>query len=164
MATWVCPDCNRTFGSPGRSHICKPGSTLEELADSSIPTFRPIADRVIEHLRSLPGADEELIVDPLDELVQFKRDAMFAMLRPMTKWSALSFNLHRTLDSGRLSRKVIEQRGSTKRFHTINLHDVDEVDDEILGWLTEAYDPTLTDTAPGPSDGDPMVPDDVDIW
>lgn len=164
MSVWTCPDCNRRFGSQGRGHMCRPGTTLDELADRSIATFRPVAERIVAHLQALPEASDELIVDPLDNLVQFKRGAMFAMLRPMTKWTAVSFNLLRTLDSGRLSRKVVSQRGSAKRYHTVNISSVEQVDDELLAWLTEAYDPSLGDDAPKPSDGDPMVPDDVDLW
>lgn len=163
MAVWTCPDCDRRFGAKGRGHICKPGTTIDELAERSLPSFRPIVDRVQQHLESLPPTDAgELIVDPLDKLVQFKHRKTFVMVRPMTKWSALSFNLERRVESGRLSRKVVDQGGTFH--HVVNVYDATELDDEILEWLTEAYDPSLVDRQAAASDGDPMVPDDVDIW
>ncbi len=162
MEKWTCPKCSRTFGGRGRSHICKPGTTLDELAARSIPTFRPIVDRITAHLDSLPDADDELIVDPLDKLIQYKRRSVFAMVRPMTKWSAVSFNLPHRLVSPRLSRKVNDQRGTFH--HTINVDDPDDVDEELLEWLAEAYEVNGVGRGPAPAAGDPMVPDDVDLW
>lgn len=162
MAIWTCPSCDRRFGATNRGHICKPGTTVEELASRSIPTFRPIVDRVRDHLETLPDADERLIVDPLDELVQFKHRRVFAMVRPKTKWTALSISLERRVDSPRWSRKIVEHPGGFH--HVVNLHDVSNIDDEILDWLTEAYDPSLIDRMAEPTEGDPMVPDDVDLW
>ncbi|MEM1332817.1 MAG: DUF5655 domain-containing protein [Actinomycetota bacterium] len=164
MATWTCPECDRRFSARGRGHICKPGTTIDELAERSIPTFRPIVERVREHLESLPPLDDELIVDPLDSLVQFKHRKVFAMVRPMTKWSAVAFHLDRRVESDRLSRKVVDQGGVFH--HVVNVHTVEELDEQLLEWLTEAYDPSLVDRQARPSADDPMVPDDVDadLW
>ncbi len=157
---WTCPNCNRTFGAKGRSHMCKPGTTVEELASRSVDTFLPVYERINSHLRAVDAEHGgEMIVDPLDKLVQFKNGPVFAMIRPMTKWSALSFHLLRHESSGRMSRKVQDYGG--KFFHTINLADADEVDDEILEWLTEAYLAASPSTSGASSD--PMVPDDIDF-
>ncbi len=157
--SWVCPNCGRSFGARGRSHICKPGTTIDELASRSIDTFRPVYERIHQHLVAVDAEQGgELIVDPLDKLVQFKNGPMFAMIRPMTKWSAVSFHLLRHESSGRMSRKVQEYGG--KFFHTVNFATVDEVDDEILEWLTEAYAAASPSRS---SSSDPMVPDDIDF-
>ena len=139
--------------------MCRPGTTIDELASRSIDTFRPVYDRVHEHLVAVDADhDGELIVDPLDRLVQFKNGPVFAMIRPMTKWSAVGFQLLRRLESPRLSRKV--QDNASRFFHTVNVADPDEVDDELLGWLTEAYDSASPGSA---ASSDPMVPDDIDF-
>jgi hypothetical protein len=55
----------------------------------------------------------------------------------MTRWVAVSFSLPRTLQSGRLSRKVYD--GGVRKFHVVNVRAADEVDEELLDWLREAY-------------------------
>ena len=82
----------------------------------------------------------------------------------MTRWTALGFSLGRKLTSDILSRKVSGERNQF--YHVVNLHGPDDVDDQILEWLTEAYhtaggtlDTYYADMA---WDDDPMVPEDVD--
>jgi hypothetical protein len=62
-----------------------------------------------------------------------KRARGFCELRPMTKWVAVGFAMPRTLQSHRLSRKVVDG------WHRVNVRAPDEVDEELLEWLTEAY-------------------------
>jgi hypothetical protein len=63
---------------------------------------------------------------------------MFAELRPMRRWVAVGFLLPRTLTSARISRKVVDT-GRTK-WHVVNVRTPEEVDDQLLAWLEEAYD------------------------
>lgn len=162
MAIRTCPACGRQFGAVNRGHICKSGTTIDALAERSLPTFLPIVHRVRAHLESLPGVSDRLIVDPLERVVQFKHRRTFAMLTPRTKWTALSISLDRRVGVARWSRKIIEH--PCGYHHVINLVDVDAIDDEILEWLTEAYDSALIERMAEPSGGDLMVPDDVDLW
>lgn len=151
---WTCPDCKRSFGAKGRQHMCEPGLTIEEYLSTARPEAGPIFERVNEHLATLDG---DLIVDPLSSKVLFKNGPVIATLQSMTKWVALGFTLRRRLESSRLSRKVTEYQG--KFWHVLNLTDGEQVDDELLEWLTEAFH---RDDPPPNSGIDPMVPDDID--
>ena len=62
--------------------------------------------------------------------------------------------MRRKITSKRFSRKVIEYQG--KFHHVINLTDADQVDEQLLEWLTEAF------YRGDPPSLDPMVPDDID--
>ncbi len=156
MAIWVCPDCDREFGAVGRRHTCRPGLTVEEFLES-VPDFTgPVFHRVHDHLVTVN--DGSLIVDPLlNKKLLFKNGPTFCILEVKTKWVAVGFSLRRKLESGRLSRKVLDY--GDKYFHVINVIDADDVDDEFCDWLTEAYHHGQESK---PS-SDPMVPDDVDI-
>jgi hypothetical protein len=131
--------------------------SLEEYFADAKPWEKPVFDVVYGHLASLDGGD--LIVDPIAMGIKFKNGPMICELRAKTKWTALGFSLSRKLSSGKLSRKVVQHMNTDKYFHVVNLSESKQIDNEILGWLTEAfYLP-----AGGPSSGsDPMVPDDVD--
>ncbi len=113
--------------------MCSPGLTVDEYFALAQPWERPVFEVVAAHLESLGP----VIIDPITIGILFKNGPMLCELRAMKKWTALGFHLGRRLTSGRLSRKVIDHR--TKYFHVINIDDPEQVDDEILGWLTEAY-------------------------
>ena len=121
------------------------------------PWERAIFDVVNDHLSSLEGGD--LIVDPIAMGIMFKNGPMICELRAKTKWTALGFSLARKLTSNKLSRKVVEYTPSGKFFHVINISDPEQIDEEILEWLTEAFYVPLGGP---PGRTDPMVPDDID--
>ncbi len=111
---------------------------LDEYFSTGPERERPIFDAVWDQLSTLVGDDgDEVYVEPVSVGIFFKGRRTFAQLRPMTRWVALSFNLDRKLDSGRLSRKVVANGG---RFaHVVNLTEPTEVDEQIRDWLTEAF-------------------------
>jgi hypothetical protein len=133
--------------------MCQPGLTLAEHFAGARPDAEPIFRVVNAHLETLDG---DLIVDPLEKKILFKNGPTIAILDSMTKWVALGFTLRRKVTSKRFSRKVSEMSG---RFHHVmNLTDPEQIDEEVLAWLTEAfYKGEVPD-----ADGDSMVPDDID--
>lgn len=143
--------------------MCNPGLTVAAYLAEAHPVTGPIHDRIVDHLESLDG---ELIVDPVAAGIMYKHDSMVAMLTSKTKWAALTLQLPRRVDSSRVSRKVVEYGAIFS--HTFNLHDAAEIDDELRGWLTEAFyrkfggPPDCADVSARAS-WDPMVPDDVDL-
>lgn len=169
MERWTCPKCQRQFGRPNQGHTCSPGLSLEEYFATAKPWERPIFERVSVHVGSLG----DVIVDPLAMGIMFKNGPMMCELRAMKKWTAVGFFLRRRLTSGRLSRKVVDYNG--KFFHVVNVSDPDQIDDEVLTWLTEAFhiaggnlEAAAAVAAGGGGEEDAeggycaMVPDDVD--
>lgn len=133
-AMWTCPACHRRFGRTRQGHECAPGLSLEEYFATGPPHERPVFDVVAAHVASLG----DVHVEPVSVGVFFKRGRTFAQLRPMTRWVALSFTLHRELRSDRLARKV--QTQGARSYHVVNLATPDEVDDEVRAWITEAWE------------------------
>jgi hypothetical protein len=134
VARWVCPECGRQFGRTRQGHECSPAMTVEAYFATGPPHERPVFDAVMAGLAGVGPVH----VEPVSVGIFLKRSRTFAELRPMTKWVAVSFALERTLTSSRISRKVYDA-GRTK-YHIVNVRTPDEVDDELLSWLTEAYD------------------------
>jgi hypothetical protein len=130
---WTCPACGRRFGRAGQGHECAPALTIEEYFATGPPHERPVYEVVAAHLARLG----EVHVEPVSVGIFFKAGRTFAQLRPMQRWVALSFVLPRTVRSPRLSRKV--QQEGTRHHHVVNVRRPEDVDDEVLGWLTEAY-------------------------
>ena len=109
--------------------------SIEEYFETGPAFERPIFDAVLEHLQQV---DPDIWIEPVSVGIFFKRRTVFLSLRTMTKWVAVCFHLSRKLDSSRVSRKIIENNG--RQYHVVNIKDVEQVDDELLDWLTEAWE------------------------
>jgi len=107
--------------------------SLDEYLATGPSHERPVVDVVLAHLESLGPVH----VEPVSVGIFVKRGRTFVQLRPMVRWEAVSFLLARTVDSPRLARKVVGT--GSRRYHTVNVRRPEEVDDQLLAWLTEAY-------------------------
>lgn len=135
MPAWVCPDCDRQFARARQGHECAPAMTVEEYFSTGPPFERPIYEAVMAGLGERIGP---VHVEPVSVGIFLKCPRHFASLRPMTRWTAVSFSLRRTISGPRIARKVIEH--GALRHHVVNVRTEDEVDDQLLDWLAEAYD------------------------
>lgn len=107
--------------------------TLDDYFSTGPPFERPVFHAVMAGL----GDVGEIHIEPVSVGIFLKRSRTFAELRPMTKWVAVSFSLERTVQSRRIARKVID--AGRRRYHVVNVRTADEVDDELVEWLAEAY-------------------------
>ncbi len=110
--------------------------TVAEYFSTGPPHERPVFDAVMAALDGHPDMGP-VHVEPVSVGIFLKRSRMFAELRPKTRWVAVSFLLPRTVRSARIARKVLE--AGALRYHVVNVRTPDEVDDELVGWLVEAY-------------------------
>jgi Domain of unknown function (DUF5655) len=130
---WECPACGRQFGRRGQGHECAPAISLDEYFSTGPAHERPVFDAVMAHMETLGPVH----VEPVSVGIFLKRGARIAELRPMQKWVALSMKLPRPVQHRTIARKVIAYHG--RYWHTFNLRGPEDLDDEIRGWLTEAY-------------------------
>jgi hypothetical protein len=107
--------------------------TLTDYFSTGPAIERPIFDAVMAHLDTLGPVH----VEPVSVGIFLKSPRKFAELRPMQRWVALSFSLPRTVDHPLITRKVLAY--GNRRYHVVNLRGPDDLDDDIRGWLTEAY-------------------------
>jgi hypothetical protein len=107
--------------------------TLEEYFSTGPAHERPVFDAVMDHLRTLG----DVHVEPVSVGIFLKRAQSFAQLRPRDRWVALSFSLPRKVDHERITRKVIQYHG--RYHHVANIRGPEDLDDRLLGWLSEAY-------------------------
>ena len=135
---WSCPDCGRSFGREGQSHSCVPAGTLDESFRGRPDWYRDAFERVAAHLRGLG----EVVVEPVQVGVFFKRARSFAELRPMKSALRVEFLLSRQLDDPRIAKALPM---STNRIaYVVDTHSLEEVDETLLAWLAEAYDSSPT--------------------
>ncbi len=98
-------------------------------------TLRPIWDRIADEVRGF-GADVELA--PKKAYVSLRRAKQFGLVQPSTKTRVdVGINLKGTDPTDRL-----EASGSFNAMvsHRVRLTAASDVDDELIGWLRDAYD------------------------
>ena len=106
--------------------------TLDEYFATGPEFERPIFDAVLRHLETLGPVH----VEPVSVGIFLKRARTFVELRPMTRGVAMSVVINRAVDSERIARRI---RTGTRTVIVLNVRRAEEIDDEVEGWLTEAY-------------------------
>lgn len=133
MEGWTCDRCGRLFRRSHQSHDCAPGLTLDEYFATGPAHERPIVAEVLRRLEQVGP----LHLDIVSVGIFLKNPEKFAELRPMQQWVALWFGLRRRARHRTITRKVNEYGG--RFWHVANLRSPDDVDDELIELLIEAY-------------------------
>jgi Domain of unknown function (DUF5655) len=108
--------------------------TLDEYFATGPPHERPVFDAVMRHLEGVGP----VYVEPVSVGIFLKNPRKFAELRPLQRWTALSFSLRRPASHRTIVRKVVRYGG--RYFHVANVAGPADVDDDLRDLLTEAYD------------------------
>lgn len=132
MTRWVCPLCEREFGRAGQGHTCLPGNTVADTFAGARAWQRPICDAVVGYVETLGPVH----VDAVRVGVFLKHQSKFAELRPMVRALSVSLVLPRPVDDERFARRLT---GNGRIWHFLRLTGVEQVDDQVRDWLTEAY-------------------------
>lgn len=132
MAVWTCPNCKRTFGKTNQGHLCAPAMTEDEYFATGPAFERPIYEEVKELLLA---ADKDVRIEYVSVGVFFKKRTTFAELRPLTKWSNLSFKLPRKIDNAAITKRW---EGPSWNYYVLRLKTPGDVTDDVRGWLAES--------------------------
>ena len=96
--------------------------------------LKPIYDAILARLKDLP----EVEVSPKKTYVSLRRSKQFALIQPSTKTRVdVGINL-----KGDDATERLENSGSFNAMvsHRVRLTDIEQVDDELIGWLQAAYE------------------------
>jgi Domain of unknown function (DUF5655) len=132
MASWTCPECDRTFGRTKQSHVCLPVMAVDDYFATRPAYEREICDAVVGHLQSVGTID----VEAATVGILVKRRRTFVELRPKQKWVELSIMLTRPIDDPRVSRRIVVSRGRFAYF--FRLRSAADVDEDLKELLTES--------------------------
>ncbi|GIJ48578.1 hypothetical protein Val02_54640 [Virgisporangium aliadipatigenens] len=130
---WTCPACEREFGRARQAHVCVPGCTVDDSFAGRPAEYRRIYDAIIGFVRTLGPVHE----DAVSVGVFLKASRSFAEVRPVARSVNLWIVLGRPLSGARIGRA--ERASAGRHAHLVKLTSVDQVDDELRGWLEEAY-------------------------
>jgi hypothetical protein len=130
---WHCSRCGRNFANVNQTHTCRPLGELDRHFIGKSPLVRDTFERILEVVSTL---------GPVEVLAEQTRVALhvrmsFVALTPRRRWLDGHLVLARHVDSHRFRR--IEVFSPRNVLHAFRLTGPDDVDQEFIGWLREAY-------------------------
>jgi len=129
---WTCPRCRRQFKNRNQAHSCGQFS-VEQLLDGKPAEVVELYER-LAHLLQSGG---EVLVAPTKTRVLFKVRSVFASVAVAERWLDVVFILGRRLKHRRIKKAQKEYPGIV---HFLRIERPEDVDDDLAGWLQEAYD------------------------
>ena len=116
------------------------GKAITETTDTSAALFvgkdenvQAIYTRLLEVMRTLGPVKEE----PKKTSIHLVRNAGFAGVHPRKSYLYLNLRTDYPIDNPRI---IKTEQVSKNRFHNeLKLNSPDEVDEELIGWLKDAY-------------------------
>jgi hypothetical protein len=133
VSRWVCPFCEREFARAHQGHVCVPGGTVDDTFAHHPDRWRDVFDAILAHLEALGPVH----VDAVTVGVFLKSDRKIAEVRPRVRSIDLMLAMPRPIDHPRIARRL--QGSGDQNWVVVKLTDPSEVDDQVRGWLTEAY-------------------------
>jgi len=129
---WRCPDCDRQFANVNQSHSCGKYTVDDFLRGKS-----ELAIRLFNALRAAVEACGPVTLAPAKTRVGFQCRMIFAAVNRLAKDSlAGHVVLARRLENSRFTK--IESISPGNHVHHFVLTCLQDIDDELRGWLREA--------------------------
>jgi Domain of unknown function (DUF5655) len=129
---WACPACGRTFANRNQSHFCSRvslGAHFVGREPQVVATF----ERLIEAARR----NGPVTVVPEKTRIAFQVRMSFAAFTLRRRWIDGHVVLARRLESPRFRR--VDYISPGNQVHVFRLTEPSQVDEEVSGWLSEAY-------------------------
>jgi hypothetical protein len=130
---WTCPRCGNEFVNRNQYHSCK-RYELDALFEGKPAHIRALYDRFHEMVQRC-GPSKLL---PYREKVAYMVRVRFAGAIPAARWLDIGFWLPRRVESLRF--RKVETIYPNAHVHFLRITDASELDAEVAGWLSEAYD------------------------
>jgi hypothetical protein len=130
---WACPRCGREFAKRNQWHSCLAYDVDGHFAGKD-PRLREIFDLLVAKMEEFGP----LRFDAVRRTINLIARHHLGGVEVQKKALRLGFLHDEPLESERFVR--VARLGPHRVGHTVKLHSVDDVDDELLGWLKKAYE------------------------
>lgn len=131
---WKCPKCERTFANPNQSHTCRKLGHLDDHFATRPPELRRLFDALAKAVRAY-GPHEVL---PEKTRISFHRRMSFISVYLRRDHLILGFVLPTRIENPRF--ESIQTFSPRNHLHNFRLRAIDDIDDELRGWICAAYD------------------------
>jgi Domain of unknown function (DUF5655) len=130
---WACPVCGKRFVTRNMSHSCGP-HTVEQFMEGKGPLAWAYWDRLQEVVAACGPYSIVANKTRLEFMVRVRFAGMDAV---SDRGMSFSFWLKERIDSPRFRKVVLY--GRTDWVHHVRISSLDDLDDEVQGWLCRSY-------------------------
>jgi hypothetical protein len=130
---WTCPKCGNQFVNRNQFHSCRK-------VDLSTPfAGKPRHVRALfDRFRQVVEACGPVALLAYRDKISFMVRVRFAGAVPKRNWLDIGFWLTRRVDHPRFLK--VETIYPNAHVHLVRIRDLAELDDQVMGWIREAYD------------------------
>jgi Domain of unknown function (DUF5655) len=130
---WTCPECGKRFVTRNMSHSCGP-HTVEQFMEGKGPQAWAYWNRLQEVVAACGPFSIVANKTRLEFMVRVRFAGMDAVSE---RGMSFSFWLKERIDSPRFHKVVLY--GRTDWVHHLRINSLDDLDDEVQGWLCLSY-------------------------
>jgi hypothetical protein len=129
---WQCPRCGRQFAKRNQSHSCGAYSIDNQFRGKS-PSLRKVFDQLLNKVSQFGPVRSDTVRSAINITNRFH----FAMVYVLRDSLKVDFSSNRKLDSKRILRS--QKMSENSYINYLKLTSPEDTDEELLGWLKEAY-------------------------
>lgn len=129
---WICPRCGRQFANRNQSHSCGHYTVKKHLKGKS-----PQVKALYERFTQLVEQCGPVVLAPTKTRIDFQVRIIFAAVSLKEDGLACHVVLSRRLENPRFTH--IESISPRNHVHHFQIGSVEDLDDEVVSWLKEAY-------------------------
>ena len=129
---WNCPNCGRNFRNTNQDHSCMITDLESHFVNKQqkvIETFTVIKNEVMK----LEGVK----INSVKNAILFQAKSNFLAVKPKKNHLDIEFVLDKRIEGFPIYKTV--QATKLKLAHFVRLEHPDEVDNQLIGWITDAY-------------------------
>lgn len=129
---WKCTKCGRVFDKSKQPHSCRRISVEEHFRNKK--TAKELFETLVNSVKSRVG---NCVIVSLPCCIHLYGNYDFLAALPKKAHLEIRFALSRVLTSPRATQSIPLSQSAYK--NCINIFKKEEIDEELLGWIAEAY-------------------------
>jgi hypothetical protein len=132
LLRWTCPNCGRQFQRRGQSHSCKLFNLKQHFEG------KPQGKHLYQHLKKeIHEQIGPFKVESLHCCIHFVSIYTFAAVKIFKEKIQLEFGLTHKIKSSRITK--VQKISTTTYLHFSSISTPQEIDEELLNWIKDAY-------------------------
>jgi hypothetical protein len=132
LSLWTCPDCGREFAKRNQWHSCGARS-VDDHFEGKDTQLRELYDALISKLQRFGPVR----VDAVQTSINLISKHHFGGITVQKSALRLGFIASEKIEASRIVRA--QRLGPNKVGHSVKLHSLEDIDEELLDWLRWAY-------------------------
>lgn len=129
---WFCPDCQQSFKNKNQSHSCE-STSIDSHIEKSISEVKDCFNLLRKHILTFQETSESIT----PSAILYSVNSTFLAIKPKKNWLDIEFVLPTLYDEFPIHKTV---KASKNRYaHFIRIETIDEIDEQLLKWLNDAY-------------------------